>query len=182
MSDLQGKILHRADLPAEYLKGRDRDIGDVATYLREARRRAEAQDPDGATCVLSSVIEQYPTRADALRMVGYRLLDLKQSPHAVRLFQQVERNRPFEPHSYRDLARSMEETAMFGPAVLQYEIILAGQWHNRFHASLKVVAQEEYIRMMQEAVGRKDVRAELKDYFGDRLEKLGSNQPQSDLR
>jgi len=182
LGDLKGRIIRRADVASEYLKQRDHDISDAAVYVKEARRRADAQDPDGAARVLSSIIEQHPTRADALRMVGYRLLDLKQPGHAVRLFQQVQRQRPFEPHSYRDLARGMEEAAMFGPAALQYEIILAGTWHNRFHASLKVVAQEEYIRMMQEAVRRPGVRAELKEYFGERLEKIGSNQPQSDLR
>ena len=164
------------------MQGLDQNPADVAVFVREARRRAEANDPDGATRALSSVVERYPARADALRLVGYRLLDLKQPSHAVRLFQQVQGNRPFEPHSYRDLARGMEESGMFGPAALQYEIMLAGQWHNRFHESLKIVAREEYIRMMQEAVRRKEVRPEVKEYFGERLEKLGSNQPQSDLR
>ena len=41
--DLQGKILRRADLPTEYLNGRDRDITDAAVYVKEAasaRRRS----------------------------------------------------------------------------------------------------------------------------------------------
>ena len=42
---------------------------------------------------------------------------------------------------------------------------------SRFHESLKIVAREEYIRMMQEAVRHKDVRQEVKEYFGERLEK-----------
>ena len=91
--------------------------------------------------MLSSVIEEYPARADALRLVGYRLLDLKQPAQAARLFEQVQRQRPFEPHSYRDLARSLEETGRFGLAAVQYEIVLAGTWHNRFRDSLKQVAQ-----------------------------------------
>ena len=35
---------------------------------------------------------------------------------------------------------------------MQYEIVLAGTWHNRFHDSLKQVALEEYVRMMREAI------------------------------
>ena len=180
--ELKGSIVRRADLPQDYVQGLDQNPADLAVFVREAKRRAESNDPDGATRALSSIVERYPTRADALRMVGYRLLDLQQPSHAVHLFQQVQANRPFEPHSYRDLARGMEEIGMFGPAALQYEIMLAGQWHNRFHASLKVVAREEYIRMMQEAIRHKELRQEVKAYFGDRLEKLGSQQIQSDLR
>ena len=82
--------------------------------------------------VLSSVIEEHPGRGDALRLVGYRLLDLKQPAQAARLFEQVQRQRPFEPHSYRDLARSLEECGQYGLAAVQYEIVLAGTWHNRF--------------------------------------------------
>jgi hypothetical protein len=182
LGELRGSIVRRAELPQDYVQGLEQNPADVTVFVREARRRADAKDTDGATRVLSSVVERYPTRADALRLVGYRLLDLQQPSHAVRLFQQVQGGRPFEPHSYRDLARSMEECGMFGPAALQYEIMLAGQWHNRFHQSLKIVAQEEYIRMMQEAVRRKEVRQDVKEYFGERLEKLGSHQPQADLR
>src|SRR4029077_4933723 len=120
-------------------------------------------------------------RADALRLVGYRLIDLKQPGQAARLFERVQRSRPFEPHSYRDLARALEESGKFGLAALQYELVLAGTWHNRFRDSLKTVAEEEYARMMHEAVRRKDVSKELKNYFGEQIEKLGAFQPQRDL-
>ena len=117
----------------------------MSVYVTEAKRRLDAGDPQGAVRVLSSVIEEYPTRGDALRLVGYRLLDLKQPVQAVRLFRQVQQQRPFEPHSYLDLARSLEECGMYGLAAVQYEVVLAGTWHARFHESIKVVAQEEYL-------------------------------------
>ncbi|HEV3080127.1 MAG TPA: hypothetical protein VGY66_10120, partial [Gemmataceae bacterium] len=179
---MAGALLYKTDVPASYLLERDRDPRMISVYATEARRRAEAKDVAGAVRVLSSIVEQYPARADALRLVGYRLIDLKQAAQAVRLFQQVQRSRPFEPHSYRDLARSLEESGKFGLAALQYELVLAGAWHNRFRDSLKVVALEEYARMMQEAVRSKDVSKALKDYFGEEIERLGPAQPQSDLR
>src|SRR5205085_2810761 len=56
-------------------------------------------------------------------------------------------------------------------------------WHARFHnESFKQVVQEEYARMMQDAIARKAVGKELADHFGERLEKMTSPQPQSDLR
>jgi hypothetical protein len=179
---LQGTLLRRADVPPTYLSARDADRHNVDLYLAEARRRSNQGDADGAIRVLSSIVEEYPARADALRLVGYRLLDFHQAGAAVGLFQRVERSRPFEPHSYRDLACSLQESARYGLAAVQYEILLAGAWSNRFHESLKVVAQEEYAHMMQDAIRQKAISPALANCFGERLERLTTPAPQSDLR
>jgi len=181
-SPIAGALLHKDDVPPAYLAARNYDPRDVSAYLTEAKRRTAAGDADGAVRVLSSVIEEHPGRGDALRLVGYRLLDLKQPVQAVRLFRQVQRQRPFEPHSYRDLARSLEDAAKYGLAAVQYEVVLAGTWHNRFRDSLKQVAREEYAAMMREAIRRKAVGPELADLFGERLEKLAADTKTSDLR
>jgi hypothetical protein len=177
-----GKLFEKKEVPADYLKKRKEDPRNVANYLTEARRRAEAGDNEGAARALSCVVEEYPGRADALRLVGYRLLDFKQPAAATHLFEQVERNRPFEPHSYRDLARSLEESGKYGLAAIQYETILAGTWHNRFHESLKVVAREEYVQMMQQAVREKAVAPKLLELFGERLEDMKAAREPCDLR
>jgi hypothetical protein len=179
---IPGAILGKADVPPTYLAERNADRRRVETYLNEARRRAEAKDPAGAVRVLSSMIEEYPSRGDALRLVGYRLLDLHQPVQAARLFRRVQQSRPFEPHSYRDLARSLEESGLYSLAAVQYEIVLAGTWHNRFRDSLKTVAREEYARMLREAIARKAVTGKLADIFGERLEFLAGTALQSDLR
>jgi hypothetical protein len=132
--------------------------------------------------VLFRSVEEQPTRGDALRLVGYRLLDMKQPAQAVRLFDRVQHSRPFEPHSYLDLARALEDAGKFGLAAVQYEIVLAGSWHQRFHQSLKVVAQEEYARMMRGAIRRQALKPTLADHFGSRLEQMDPRQFQSDLR
>jgi hypothetical protein len=182
-SAIHGALVRKSDVPPTYLAERDKDRRNVGVYLREAKRRADDGDIDGAVRVLSSVIEEHPGRGDALRLVGYRLLDMKQPDQAAQLFQQVQRQRPFEPHSYRDLARSLEDCGLYGLAAIQYEIVLSGTWHARFHNdSLKLVVQEEYARMMQDAIRRKVVNQKLADHFGERLEHMASPQPQSDLR
>jgi hypothetical protein len=179
---IAGALLHKGDVPPEYLAIRDADPRDVAAYLTEAKRRTNAGDADGAVRVLSSVIEEHPGRGDALRLVGYRLLDLKQPGQAARLFAQVQRQRPFEPHSYRDLARSLEDAGRYGLAAVQYEAVLAGTWPSRFRESLKQVAREEYAAMMRDAVRRHAVGPDLADLFGERLEKLAADTKTSDLR
>ena len=179
---LDGKLLAKADVPAGYLTKRDADFRDVTPYLMESRRRSETGDDAGAARVLSSVVEMYPGRGDALRLVGYRLLDMKQPAQAANLFRRVQEQRPFEPHSYRDLARALEDSGKYGVAALQYEIVLAGTWHNRFHDSLKMVVREEYAHMMREAIARKAIGSDLANHFGDRLEQMDPRQFQSDLR
>jgi hypothetical protein len=179
---LGGAVLHARDVSPRYLAARDADLGNPDIYLTEARRRADGRDADGAVRVLSSVVEAYPARSDALRLVGYRLLDLQQPVHAARLFQRVQASRPFEPHSYRDLARSLEACGKYGLAAVQYEIILAGTWHNRFGEALKVVAREEYGHMLREAIRKKAVSRELANHFGERLEQMDTSRLQSDLR
>jgi tetratricopeptide (TPR) repeat protein len=181
-ASLPGAIVRKADVPPAYLAARDKDRRQADTYLAEARRRADAKDAAGAVRVLSSIIEEYPERGDALRLVGYRLLDLGQPAEACRLFRQVQDSRPFEPHSYRDLARSLEESGHYGLAALQYEIVLAGTWHARFHDSIKEVAREEYVHMLREALTRGAASKPLAALLGNRLEELAGTQVQSDLR
>ncbi len=179
---LAGAVVHRSDVPPQYLAARDTDRRDPSAYLAEAKRRANAGDVDGAVRVLSSIVEEHPSRGDALRLVGYRLLDLRQPAQAARLFERVQHQRPFEPHSYRDLARSLEETGNVALAAVQYEIVLGSVWHNRFAPSLQVVAQEEYVRLMRDALRRNAVNAAVAQYFADRLGRLSDPAPKADLR
>jgi hypothetical protein len=179
---LDGALTRRDDVPPSFEKDLAEKRREVGIYIKEARRRMKAGDTVGAVRVLSSIVEEHPGRGDALRLVGYRLLDLRQFGQAARLFQQVQRQRPFEPHSYRDLARSLEECGKYGLAAVQYEVVLAGTWHGRFGAALKMVAREEYVRMLREAISRKAVAGKLADHFANRLEQLASGEEHSDLR
>jgi hypothetical protein len=179
---IAGGLLKEKDVPQEYLQGRQNDRRNVHPYLTESARRGKAGDADGAARVLSSVIEEHPGRGEALRLVGYRLLALSQPAQAARLFAAVQRQRPFEPHSYRDLARALEDAGKYGLAAVQYEAVLAGTWHNRFGDAIKGVVVEEYARMMQQAIRSGKLAARVANHFGERLEKMRQPQPRSDLR
>jgi von Willebrand factor type A domain/Vault protein inter-alpha-trypsin domain len=179
---IAGAIVTKNMVPPQYLAARDADRRNADTYLAEARRRQRARDIDGAVRVLSSVIEEHPGRGDALRLVGYRLLDLGQPAQAARLFDRVEKQRPFEPHSYLDMARSLEECGKYALAAVHYEIALQGTWHNRFGNTIREVGTEEYVRMMRQAVASKKVSADLADFFGNTIEQANPKDFQSDLR
>ncbi len=176
------KLRLQADADKPYLQALRADRLKISTYLAEAKRRADAGDSAGAARALASVADLQPGNADALRSVGYRLLDLKQAAAAVRLFEGVQRQRPGEPHSYRDLARSLEDAGKFGLAAIQYEIVQAGNWNAKFTTSLKEVALEEYAHMMRHAIRTKGVSNKLLDVFGERLEGIDAKKLQADLR
>jgi len=179
---IAGALVTKSMVPPQYLAARDANRKSADTYLTEARRRQRAKDIDGAVRVLSSVIEEHPGRGDALRLVGYRLLDLGQPAQAARLFDRVEKQRPFEPHSYLDMARSLEECGKYALAAVHYEIALQGTWHNRFGNTIQEVGTEEYVRMMRQAVASKKVSAGLADFFGNTIEQANPKDFQSDLR
>jgi hypothetical protein len=65
---------------------------------------------------------------------------------------------------------------------VHYEIVLAGRWDQRFHQSLKVIASEDYARMMHSAIQKKAVKPALAEHFGSRVEQMVSQGPPSDLR
>ncbi|MFO0880562.1 MAG: hypothetical protein U0840_24715 [Gemmataceae bacterium] len=182
VAELRGAIVAEKDAHRPYLEARQMDRRAVAVYLEESQRRQGEADLDGAVRVLSTVIEEHPGRGDALRLVGYRLLDLRQPALAARLFSQVLRQRPFEPHSFRDLARSLEESGKQPLAALLYEAVLAGTWHNRFGEALKVVTREDYTRALRAGLRDGQLSPPQREYFKKRLEELQGTDDVADLR
>lgn len=180
--DVKGAILRDKDADKQYLHGVAKDRKAVGTYLDECQRRHGDGDTDGAVRVLSSVIEEHAGRGDALRLVGYRLLDLRQPAQASRLFAQVLRQRPFEPHSFRDLARSLEDANRHPLAALLYESVLAGTWHTRFGDALKVVTKEDYARSLRAGLRDGNLSKEQRAFFEQRLGELRGSETPADLR
>jgi hypothetical protein len=175
-------LLLARDADKSYLEARQKDRRAVHAYLDECQRRFSENDVDGAVRVLSSIIEEHPSRGDALRLVGYRLLDMNQPAHAAKLFARVLRQRPFEPHSFRDLARSLEDARRFPLAALLYESVLAGTWHNRFGEALKTVTREEYVPLLRAGLREGKLTSEQRTFFVNRLEKMAASEAPADLR
>jgi hypothetical protein len=177
---LKGAIRKEKDVAA-YLAARKIDRRALKPYIDEANRRKNDKDADGAVVALSSILEEHAGRGDALRLVGYRLLDMEYPAQAAGLFARVLRQRPYEPHSFRDLARALEDAGQFPLAALLNEAVLAGKWDDRFRDSLRVVTREEYVRLLRAGLKVGKLSARHKAFFENRLAELGDT-PKAALR
>lgn len=180
MDALTGAIRKEKDAAA-FVAAREKGRRALRTYIDEAARRKKDKDADGAVVALSGILEEHAGRGDALRLVGYRLLDMDYPAQAAGLFARVLRQRPYEPHSFRDLARALEDAGQFPLAALLNEAVLAGKWHDRFRDSLAVVAREEYARMLRAGLKWGKLSPRHKAFFEKRLAELGDT-PKAALR
>jgi hypothetical protein len=114
--------------------------------------------------------------------VGYRLLEMRQPALAAQLFARVLRQRPFEPHSFRDLARSLEDARRYPLAALLYESVLAGKWHNRFGTALKTVTLEDHVRLLRAGLRQGKLTGKQRAFFEKRLEALRGSEAAAELR
>ncbi|RME75955.1 MAG: DUF2135 domain-containing protein, partial [Planctomycetota bacterium] len=157
-----------------YLQKRKRMPKNVDIYLMEGAKRLARSLGDSLRC-LSTIVELDPEKSESLRLVGYWLLQKRLPSLAIGLFKRVRDKRPFEPHSYRDLAKCYSALGKYGVAAMYYEMVLGGQWHRRF-GLLKHVVRGEYLRMIRNAFFHKAVKGKLKDFLGERAEFLARSQ------
>ncbi len=167
------------EAPEDYLTTRSHDPSSVAPFETEAERRYADGEEGAAVRALSSIAENSPSSAEALRLIGYRLRSWGETAVAARLFYDVLLARPYEPQSYRDLALLLQEER---PAIaaLLYEAILSGNWSDRFF-NLQTLAAEEYALMIA-ALEQNDPDSELTRYLIARREALGLLTPTDDIR
>lgn len=168
------KLYWREQLPQDYLAALRQHSKDYNHYLQEGERRYRLSFLGDYIRCVSSLVELEPNNTGALRMVGYSFLQKKIPEEAIGLFGRVRDLRPFEPHSYRDLAKCYAALGKYGAAAAYYEIVLAGDWHQRF-GMLKTVVQDEYLRMIRQMLQKKTAPKGQIDFVANRLEELCSD-------
>jgi tetratricopeptide (TPR) repeat protein len=174
------RLWSTADVPANYLRERMKDVNIFDAFTKEAKRRLKA-DAGGAVRALSCIVELHPNNPQALRLVGYYLMSWQRPAEAARVFLRVLENRPFEPHSYRDLARALLKLRRYALAASLYEIVLAGQWHERF-GRIHQIASEEYALFVQAALRSRAMPRNVAQTLRQRSATLGLRVKPSQLR
>lgn len=179
-SQEQNDLWLRSRVPGSYLDTRMKNREDFTPFVTEAQRRLDGSLA-GAVRSLSCIVELNPSNPQALRLVGYYLRAWNRPDLAALVFFRVLERRPFEPHAYRDVAISLIRMKRYGLAAVLYEVMLAGQWHNRF-GSFKRLAHEEYSLLLYEAFQQGKLLTSVQQQLHQRKSMLGLEVQKAGLR
>jgi Ca-activated chloride channel family protein len=130
------------DLYALYLDEKDSHADstafylDVADLLLKKGRRAEALR------VLSNLAEMKLENRHVLRVLGYRLMQAQDWPHAIAVLREVLRLADEEPQSHRDLGLALAGAGQRQEAIERLYEVAARPWDDRF-SEVELVALNE---------------------------------------
>jgi len=178
---IQDRLWTKGMSSLAYQQKRQRDRNDFSPFVKEAKKRLVSKSVSGAVRALSSIVELHPSDPRALRLVGYYLLSWQRPTEAARVFLRVLERRSYEPHSYRDLARSLIKLERYGLAAALYEIILDSTWDNRF-GMIKQIAKEEYALLLQQGLLGKKTKGSERSWLRRRQSMRGLQVKRSKIR
>jgi tetratricopeptide (TPR) repeat protein len=137
------QLLRRSLLPPAW---GDRVDPVLAWRSSEAFRRAN--DHAEALRILSSIVEDAPRDAAALRLVAFVLFERGSFEAAASLFGRARRLRPFEPQALLCEALALEAHGRAADAALRLEVALAGRFDPRWERFAKEAARRQYARLL----------------------------------
>jgi len=137
-------------------------------WTEEAERRLKAHGPADALKALSNLVENAPGDSVLARDVGFSAMEMGLGAQAYHLFRRVAASRPFEPQTYRAMARALTALGAADLALLYYEVGMIGRWDSRFGEFRKILLMDYQKFLEQVAAGEIKVRAA--DYAKARLE------------
>ncbi|WP_149497848.1 hypothetical protein [Roseiconus lacunae] len=97
---------------------------------------------DDALKTASTLIEIKPNDPESIRSVAFRAIAWKRPDQAAPLFFRLAKARPYQPQCLLLLARSLADQDHLEEALVCYELVLRGNWNDRWSA-IKRIAQEE---------------------------------------
>lgn len=109
---------------------------DVADLLLKKGRRAEALR------VLSNLAEMELENRHVLRVLGYRLMQAEDWPHAIAVLREVLRMADEEPQSHRDLGLALAGAGQRQEAIERLYEVAARSWDSRF-SEVELIALNE---------------------------------------
>ncbi|MFZ2968754.1 MAG: VIT domain-containing protein [Sulfuricurvum sp.] len=121
-----------------------------AFFLDAADMLIDKGQNDLARRVLSNLVEMELDNAHLLRILGYRLLQLKAYPQAIEVFQKVVSLSPEEPQTYRDLGLAYAQGGKYQEAIDQLNTVVERPWDGRF-AEIELIALAEMNAIIAQA-------------------------------
>jgi len=115
-----------------YLDERPTYVNSTAFFLDAADIFVERGQVELGLRILSNLAEMNLENRHILRILGYRLLQARQSQLALPILQQVAFLSPNEPQSWRDLGLAYAEDGRYQEAVDNLWEVVSRPWHDRF--------------------------------------------------
>jgi len=122
----------KADLYRVYLDERPSFVNSTAFFLDAADVFIERGQPELGLRILSNLAEISLDNRAILRVLGYRLAQLKRHQEAITVFRAVLKLSPDEPQSYRDLGLALAANGDAQLAIAELSEVVKRPWHNRF--------------------------------------------------
>ena len=82
--------------------------------------------------ILSNLAELELENHQILRILGYRLLDIKEYSLAIKVFKEIEKIRGEEPQTYRDLGLAYGQKGDYQKAIESLYNVITKGWDGRF--------------------------------------------------
>ncbi len=143
---------------ARYLDARDAEVQGTAFYLDAADVLQRRGETGLALRVLSNLAELDLDNPHVLRVLAYRLRDMKRDDLAVPVLERVLAMRPEEPQSLRDLALAHAATGNRQRAIDLLAEVVDGDWNGRF-AEIELTALAELNALVATAPAPLDTSA-----------------------
>jgi len=125
-------------------------VDPVQAWRAATARRAWARGAEDELSLrlLSSIVEEAPRDARALRLVAFTLMEWRAHEDAAALFARVRRQRPREPQALLCEAVALEALGRLDEAAHRLEIVLAGAFDQRWERFAKDGARRQYARLL----------------------------------
>ena len=127
---------------ATYLKLKKEYGSTPAFYADAADFFSKSGKKDTAITIISNLAELQLESPQLLRLLGNKLLDLKCTAAAVKVFEKVLKLKGEEPQSYRDLGLAYEANGNYQLAIQTLYEVVKKNWDNRFPGIELIVMNE----------------------------------------
>ncbi|RKZ75616.1 MAG: hypothetical protein DRR19_29215 [Candidatus Parabeggiatoa sp. nov. 1] len=145
---LQAKLRTWEGIPSAVRTQLNRKQLEYDRFTEEAQRRLSTYRPADALRAISSLVENNPGDGVLARDVAFSAIEWGLKGHAYHLFRRVANARPYEPQTYRAMARVLEQMGQVDLALAFYEIGLVGQWDARF-GEFQRIHGLDYLRFLR---------------------------------
>ncbi len=136
------KAAAKADRYKVYLEQRRKFAASPAFFVDCAEFFLREGDSALGLRVLTNLAELKLEEASLLRVLAWRLQQAGDLDRAVVILRKVQRLRPEEPQSYRDLALALAESGQTAEAMELFAKVVTGEWDGRF-PEIEGIALEE---------------------------------------